>query len=750
MQIHKFFLAVLPGVLAFGCDGPSSPSFELEHSFQFPLLNNKKVEFIGGANALLDTTSSNFDSLFNIDEEGLASMVFETGFNVGDFGSVLPVISVDPLSFSSGVGLLEASFQGQGKASFTEITGLPGGTIPTVPAGQSGDIFIELDIDDFQKGIIEEGGILVEFTNNLGFEIVSAEAVIISDGAEAGSTLLLTNIAHTQTDEGLIHFDFDEVVKRTLTAEEPGDLQIRVNLEWGEQHDLVVDSASELIIDIRDDSLLASEITAILPGQDFSSNGLLQIDDRDFIFGNGHYVQIESGSIRVSNLVNTIDLDLDQLEITFPGILKPDGSALFIEFSGSSKIHRSGSGQSIGDMIVVLDDHRIFAEGNELEYRIAGLTEDSGLSADPFRTLKSSDYIQADIDMDEIVIKEASGIVRPRMINLNANGSGPGGTSLDLFNDSQAETTSLSDLDFFSKHIQDLRIFGTSLNLIYTTNLGVGTTVYAAILGIGDNGEVYLTGKPGSDYEVASSQDTGGLLANDQDIISSDLIRFDTGALAGPGSPLHTGVIEFNSTNSNIEDFISNMPSEIRFIGNMLANPDHSEGFIQTPVIFDAVIGVDIPMNISTDTPARYTDVLELDLSELPGRNDDVYVSEADLTVHYENSLPFGVEVQVAFLDENDVVIAGFPVTGGSEGQPAKIESAPVDPSTRFVNGVNSGEMEITLPESELEHISKTRKLDLTINFETSLTSEVKLRADDYINLSIFGKFKTKTKVSSE
>ncbi|MCH8495654.1 MAG: hypothetical protein LAT57_08505, partial [Balneolales bacterium] len=201
----------LMGVGAFlllsACETPSRPDFSVEQRNNIPIIKGITYEFLGGSGSIIDTTSSSFQDLFALEGDGTVRIVQELEFEIGDLGSAIPEIDVDPITiesqigdivvddfnadFDSEIGLIEldaestdpenaevgtfnAEFSGSGQASYEDITGNQPGDVPAgtnIPQGQSTEISILLDVGDFQEAIIESGAIRVIFRNELGFEI---------------------------------------------------------------------------------------------------------------------------------------------------------------------------------------------------------------------------------------------------------------------------------------------------------------------------------------------------------------------------------------------------------------------------------------------------------------------------------------------------------------------------------------------------------------------------------------------------
>lgn len=520
---------------------------------------------------------------------------------------------------------------------------------------------------------------------------------------------------------------------------------------------VVVRSTDQINIAL-DGSIQVREASSILDPQRFTTSGDVEIPEDEFSLDSpDHYVEIATGMLRLGGILNEIDLDLDTLIISFPDILMdPSGSgtyhasdSLWFELTGANRIRRAASDQSAQPVInQPLDGMRIYAPNNKVRYNVVAVTENTRISPpdDQVRTVSSNNTFRARVEIEDLKIKSAVGRVRPRVELINDDEGDDG--ILDLFNDNEAEITDFEDLRELSERISGLEFKNPSFDLIYDTNLGVRGSIIAAIVGISDSGErVYLSGKQGSDMEVLATDDVAGLSANGAPIDRSDLIKFDIQPASQVGEVVRSQVIRFDTETSNVDKFLSNLPVEIRFVGKVVVNPDDAEGFIVDPVEFATSMAIDIPINLSTaeGTPARVEDVLEADLGDLPGPDDDLRLTEMVLFVTYENGLPFETGFEIEFLDENEQVIttaAGVPI----EKVSFSLKGAQVDQTSRFVSSPASDMAEIRLTGAQLDEINRTRNIRLVGELATSrdaVSGEVKLRADDYITLKVATRIRT-------
>lgn len=605
---------------------------------------------------------------------------------------------------------------------------------------------------DFVNAEVEEGELVLTFTNETAIPLTIDNLKIFnSQSFVAKNTGRLFSTGSEIGELNNIEVPPGQSVQEVMDISGKG-ISDEISYEGtasspGSGGDVVLIQSTE-IIDIQlEGNIQLNSATSVLKAQEFTDAGEIELDDENLILENeDHFIHLDSGELRIIDVVNEIDLDLDTLRISFPGIrtgnYQPQDS-LVILVAGENRILRSSTTALVHSE--PLKDARIYAPDNILIYHVEAFTENtqSHPQGDSIRTVNSTDRIIANVEIQDLNIGFARGFVQPRTILLNDDDATNGEDILDLFNENEVQITEMDGLDLLSGTA--LKFFEPNLNLFYDSNIGVKTTVYAAIMGVNEDGNpVYLSGNTGSSYQVTSADHITGLQANGINIQPENLIRFDIKKSENGGSV--SEAIVFNHENSTIEEFFSNLPEEIRFIGKALVNQDGGEGEISDPIEFNTSMGVDIPLNMATESPAVFDDTLSVDLSNLPAESDDNMIGGASLRIMYENGMPFDVDISLEFLDADFNLITRVPAEGN--GQQIKIGSSDIDPDTRFTSTPNSGIIEMTLNREQLERLHQTRQLIMNGDFQTSSQEQVKLRGEDFINLSIFGKFRIETRIN--
>lgn len=728
MRFPKRYL-IVAGLLFAACETPGDPDFSLQQKVEAPVTFGKTIQFLGRYNAFIDTTSNQFDSLFTVGEEGLVSLSRQEDFDFGDLEEAVPVVNVTPLTFNSQIGDLElgdfSSSQVVGIADFNQLTGLDENLFsagdPIPPGTSPSDVNISLNTDYFVSAVIEQGSLPVTFQNNLGLDIDQLTIALNSGGTNVDN-VVLNNVLDNNAYEAQFIF-----APGTLLE----DLNVDLSASWSAQN-LQRDPDNVVVSEPQGENLTASRLTASIPAQHFSEGGDLELSDEDFQFTQpDHYLELNSGTLRIYNLINQIDLELDTLQLSFPGIRRPPYNvedSLVVTFEGLP-----GGSAGTDERTISLEDLRFYGEGNILNYNLYVSTENTQESGTGIVTIQSTDEVSATISVENLNLREAVGVLTPKEVLLNDDDPSNGISILDLSNDAEAEISELDGLEDISRQIEGLSFVEPSLNVPYQTNLGIETTVIGAILGTDENGNsVYLSGIPGSPNYVPDLELSPQLTANGVALSSNQLIKFAVDV--SPDGSLSSGSNTFTTDNTNIDAFMNNLPTSIRFIGLARLNENNSEGILVNPVVFDPGLAVDIPLNLSVAT-STYEDTTDADLQDLPGPDDeDQSLETASLQITYANGLPFEMDLQLTLLDEAQNVVTQIPL---DNQEPLYISGGAIDGASGFVNEATEGSVSISLTEEQLDLLNRSREMIVSLDLRSTGQQNVKVRAQDSITLNI-------------
>jgi len=715
------------------CERPNSPDFKVDHRVQTPVVLEREYKFLGASGALIDTTSADFDSLFTIDSEGLVTLSREEDLTFPNLGSVIPAVTAASTQINSVVGdivLDDFSSQAQlGTASFQQVSGqgsdlnqgdpIPGGSTPSA-------VNITLDTDYFVSATLSTNGTLtLTVRNDLGFDADGSPGVTID--LLAGNTVLDTD-SKDVPDNSTADFTFNLTAGTVLS-----NLNIDVSASWNAQN-MSRDAGQLVVEDLQASNLEASQVQAVVSSQDFSSSGQSSIDNTEFEMTDpGHYIELESGQIHIHQIVNSLDLDVDQLVVSFPDIRSAPYTAsdsLVIQFQGATAIPRNSS--NAVEQTEPLAGYRVYGQNDVIDYNVSGLTENAQQgSGSQVRTIQNTDNVQATVDIENLQVAVGFGILKPRDVIMNDDDPTNGIDLVDVLSDDEAEVISVGGLDVLSEKIGSLEFANPSLTFNYETNIGSPVEIFSTLAATNGRGDlVFLHGTSGSSYEVGDAEAPNQLTVNGAPAGGSRMIKFSLDT-TWAGTINRSEV--FDRTNSNLDEFFNIIPSEMRLISDASINSGSAEGVIRNPVILNPSVSIDLPMNI-TSAGTSFQDTIDGDLSDLPGEGDDSRLIEAGVNIDYTNGLPLGFDLNLAFLDSLGQEITSVPVQGGD---PLEIQAAPIDPSTRYVEQPVEGVFVIGLNEQQMEMLNHTRDIRLRASFSTTNQENVRIRAEDSITFTI-------------
>lgn len=712
-------------LVMWACEQPKSPNFQLDHKVEIPLSIEKTYPFMGESEALIDSTSEDYADLLLSGGDGSVRLTKEQDFDFGDLDDAIPNIDADPTTVNAEVGEIgltnfSSSGGNVGEAGFQSITGTtspPAGQ--TIPGG-SGTVNISFTTDYFESAVIKKDGNLeLVLTNNLGLDIDELELSLNSGTDFVGSATIGTE----GDSNDMFVYDTQETTTITIPASTTlSNLNADITVKWNQQ-EMKAEGDNLVINDVQGKNLVASQVTAAIEPQSFTDSGTSNIDQSTFEFREtDDFVELSSGDLTI-DITNNIDIGVESLNISFPDIYDGSGNPLNINFSIPAS---SETGSSVSKTID-LTDHQIKAHNGTLDYSIDAATENTQ-ETNTKRTINESDALDAQVNLNNLGISRASGFINTDVV-LNEDMTNDGRDNVDVFNDDEAEITNIDGISDISDRISGLTFENPILSTLYTSNLGVKTTIYAIIAGTDNSGNTeYLTGKDGTQYQVQSSEIPQELEVNGQPATTDQVIKFSIKAADNPDpNQGESGSNEFNSTNTNSSAFFSNLPNKISFVGAAVIN---NAGVIVNPVIFDPTLGLDLPLNFSADA-ATFTDTLDADLSSLPGEEEDRTLKEATLTLNYTNALPLELSLVLTMLDEN-----GGEVFVKGNNNKITIDGAGVD-ANGYVNQPAENKIEISFSEENLKKLNQTRNILLDVEMSTPQQQAVKIRKDDSITLKM-------------
>ncbi len=732
----------------YSCERPNSPSFETEQVYTIPLLTSQRYPLLGRSGSIIDTTSSDFEGRFQVeDDTGLVVLSFENDFPFGSFDNVLPELETSEIETSSSLTRIVPVLDGEEVVSFEEITGLPADQFPAgtqIPGGNSGNLVVELGLGGLQSAVLKEGGIVFNLQNQLGLNADQISARFMSAGVILGNEAVITNLQHGDSEEIMIMLSEGDLLQ------EPTSLML--NISWSTQN-MQSNAGSLLIGTSGTEDLAASEATASFRPLDVLEFHQTEIDVDKFRFEDENdFLDVDRAVFNFSSVVNQLDVDIDTLVISFPRIFMrrsddtfSPADTLVIVRKGDDRIRRSSHPSNIGGQSfeVEFDNLRIFAPDNIIDFTISGVTEDTESidGPDRFRSIEIGQEVEAVLDPVNVKPTRARGMLMPRFFVLGDEVEDD--TEIDLLDDEFNQRTDFDALEFLSNRLENLEVLNTEMKLRYETSIGIENQVYIAVMGRDAAGEEFLLRpRPGSPFEVSPQDTVSGFLYDGTPLGNSDLITFMT----EPGSLQKNTEqsVTFTDDNMQLSDFISRFPVETFLVGKALANPLQQSGLIERPIRFDAVLELNVPFSLVTaDGPATFTDSVEVSLSNLPDSRDDVYIAEAEISLSYANRLPLDIDMQFTFLDAVEDSITVLPAVPTER---LRVLSAPVNPEGYAV-GTRRENVQLSLTEEQLDSLNQSRTMVLSAEIITSDFMPVNLRARDFVEIDLRGRFVIRTRV---
>ena len=749
MKTFKPYILTAVAVLLFvQCETPDDPNFNLSQQFDAPLIAESRFQFLGDENALIDTTSEDLSDLFIVDSDNLITLTKQETFEFDDLNEAIPEVDVEPTQFETQVGEIVltdfSSADGNGnlgEANFDNLTGF--GTAPQegdfIPGAQSPfPVNIDLDTDFFESATIKEGAIEIVLRNELGLDLDVLTLELFSDNSSVGSiTFSDFNHLTTRSDQITI-VDNPDVDPEVLLT----NLNVEVEIAWSGQ-ELQSDPGSLIVNSVQGENLVASQVVAQVPSQDFFFSGTTNFDNTEFNFTSpDHYVELQSGTLSIENILNSIDVEISSLQISFPDIRTTpwsEADSLVITFDGENAIP-ANSTQPVSQT-VDLTGTRIFAQNNEVSYNISAVTEDT--QADPnnsLRTINETDGVSAEVIIENLIIAEAFGVPSAQQALLNEDDP-VNGNEIDLLNDSEAEIIEIDGISDIAQKVDGIEFTNASLSVDYSINTDLPVQIIGAFLGIDSNGDrFFLRGLEGTERAVTDASAADRLRFDGASIPVEDLIQFN---IDHPGDPEVVEQITFDRDNTDINQFFSRLPEEIRFIGVALINENEEEGNIRNPVLFDPEFRVNVPLSLRADF-ATFVDTTSQDLSNLPGPDDDSSIEEGALQIQYANRIPLGFSLRLDFLDESGNLLTSAPVINDD---PLQFNAAPVD-ENGITSSPSNGTTMLNLDRTQLDLLNQTRNIRLSAGVQTTDGQEVSIRDIDDVSISVSGRFKILNQVN--
>jgi len=737
-RLYYLLVSLLLVISITACETPNSPDFGVRQSADVPVLLTKKFTFLGDANSLIDTTSNRFDSLFAVNAAGLVSLSLTNNFDFREFDEVIPVINIDSTNIVSTIGPVSfrkfTNTEPVDSASLSELTGgadLQEGDF--LPGGNSPPFRVDLNTDRFEEGVVTEGSMRFNFTNNLGIDIRRLTGIrLISNGNIVGDAEQIDDIEHAESGSFVLGLPEGAILEQPL--------QLEIQIEWNDQN-LQADSGALVFDSLKGENISFLRITGMLAPQTINNIDSADINLDEFEFTSAQdFVKIESGGLLINNIINNSDVAFNEVLVSSPQILISQSGEPTLSDSLSVLLQIPRESGGLIEEQVDLSGAFIQSPNNRIKYNVQAVTEgtESAAEGDRIRTLRATDNVVFDVTVRDVKISAARGLIKPVTFLLNDDQPANGLGVVDLLRLDEAQQTTIDGIDNLSDNTEDLVFLNPSLSLRFKTNIGLQNTITGALLGLDSRGnQVFLSGKEGSDLQVSSSDQLFGLAADGAPIRRDKLFKID---VTPAEQEELEGSVSFNTDNSTISEFVSNIPTDIRFVGKSLVNEGEEVGFVNSPVQIDLSLNLDVPLNIATsERPAVIEDTTDVTkaFGGLPGASSNTQIVEARINIIFANTLPLSSDLTLEFLSFSGGNLTSLFTLPAVAGDNLTIEAAPVNPSTRFTSSVTEGVLEINLTNKQALALKNTDLLKLRGEFKTTDPEGVKIRKNDALTIDV-------------
>lgn len=468
----------------------------------------------------------------------------------------------------------------------------------------------------------------------------------------------------------------------------------------------------------------------------YHGGGDVDFDTPDFALEDAaDFVELSSGTLEIGGIMNDYDLNVDELVVSFPTVLTPPyapADSLIVTIpsvSGSSGPYARS---------VDLANVRIHADAGTLPYNLAARSEASSAE----QVLHSTDRLTGEIVARDLVARTVSGRIDPFSVAVTDDENGD--NLLDVLSD-EARVVEIEDLDdFYRFGLDGLRLLGAELTLDITTDIGAEIELIGSLAGVRRTGEVrYLTGR--DEFGVAATDSLSNLFVASGTAISADqLLRFSIEG--GTAGKVVTRRMVFNDSNSNVGEFIANLPEEVRLVARAVVSREGERVVLSDPFLLEANVSILLPLAFRGGLSLTHS--LDADMSsveELIDPTTAIEVEIADVTLEYANAIPLGINARFHFFDadSNETLVLPQPA------DPPVIFNASPSDEHGFATGSSDGLVVFPLSEERLRQLARARTVSVVLDVDTGADLVGRVRASDIVSFALSGNFDVRIDVGN-
>ena len=262
-----------------------------------------------------------------------------------------------------------------------------------------------------------------------------------------------------------------------------------------------------------------------------------------------------------------------------------------------------------------------------------------------------------------------------------------------------------------------LNLQNVSVNLILTNGFGVDASLILSKLTSNRNGDtipLHATGVVGSTIHVNRATATNS---------------------PAPASPVNPSVLNFtiNPTNSNIINWLDNMPTSIGYslqvTTDPLGNVSGSNDFAYYGYGISADINVTIPLSLIANN-LTLADTLAVNFAG--SANTTQHIKSGTLTIYASNGFPFSAGLQLYLLNKNNIVYDSLFIPATQT-----INAAPVNAVTGIVTNPQSSVLTISLDAAHTQELFNTKNIILHARFNMGNLPSTYRKIYDYYQLGL-------------
>lgn len=559
------------------------------------------------------------------------------------------------------------------------VFNLLNGSTTQIPA-QSQSNLDPFDIDAsefFETALLESGEMVIDFKNDLpvNLRVLTFDLRNKSDGSIVASSSF-NNVGPGQSASRTI----DLSGKRVNAALEAKISSLETDASNGP---VLIDASKGLSIVISVRNLKAKEATAAFPNQT-----VIQQDEeltQDFEGAELKFVKVRSGKLSLK-LFTSIQEDMT-LYLQIPSATK-DGQFIneVIKVKGATANNPTVLNREI-DMQGYTIDYR-GKDPNTRDtvntfYQVMRVTLDSsGRQLD----VSLQDSINISYQLQSIVPDYAIGYV-----GTNITETGDASVPFDVF-DKISGNISLSDL---------------TMRLKMSNGIGAEGAVLARNI-------------------ISNNTKTGNKVALTHSVLNSDYGV--SSAVFSPFLP-HEQIVEFNKNNSNVKEFIENLPNQLDYNMKIAISPNGNANNWQDFLYYDSRFKIDLEMIVPgafSATNLQFTDSISFDIASA---NNNERVKGGVLNFFYENTYPISLGVKLAVFDAQGRFLDSL----GTEGTAFFAASN---------NGsVTKGKAELPISEQQAINLRTAKYAQLVLTANTPNNAQVQIGTNQSCKVEIGADF---------